>query len=152
MNNKKLSNHYYSTAGYWKGYDAVDKLSNASGVDKQITRKWLEKQALWQIYLPKPQYIPRWHWNVEKVNQVHQSDLLFLTHDKVGKKTYKYAILVVDVASRYADAEPLTAKESSGLAKAFEKIYSRKLKWPSTLIVDPGTEFMGEVTKLMNKK
>jgi hypothetical protein len=151
MNNKKLSNNYYSTAGYWKGYDAVDKLSNASGVDKQIARKWLEKQALWQIYLPKPQYIPRWHWNVEKVNQVHQSDLLFLTHDTVGKKTYKYAILVVDVASRYADAEPLTAKESSGLAKAFEKIYSRKLKWPNTLIVDPGTEFMGEVTKLMNK-
>ena len=42
------------------------------------------------------------------------------------------------------------------LLKAFEKIYSRKidreakLKYPKTLIVGPGREFMGEVTKLMN--
>ena len=26
--------------------------------------------------------------------------------------------------------EPLTSKESSEVAKSFEKIYSRKLKWP----------------------
>ncbi|EDO36626.1 predicted protein [Nematostella vectensis] len=28
---------------------------------------------------------------------------------------------------------------------------NRKLKWPNTVIVDPGTEFMGDVTKLMKK-
>jgi len=146
MDNKKLSNNYYSTKGYWKGYDAIVPLHKATGVDKEVVKKWLEKQALWQIYLPQPKYIPRWHWDVEKVNEVHQSDLLFLTHDKV-----KYALLVVDVASRYADAEPLTSKDSSGLATAFEKVYKRKLKYPTTLLVDPGTEFMGAVTKLMEK-
>lgn len=52
---------------------------------------------------------------------------------------------------RYKDAEPLTSKDSSGIAKGFEKTYSRKLRWPHTLIVDPGTEFMGDVTKLMKK-
>lgn len=151
MDNKKLTNNYYSPSGYWKGYAAIDKLVDATNLDKQIVKKWLERQALWQMYLPAPNYIPRYHWDVEKVNQIHQSDLLFLTHDRVGRKTYKYALLVVDIASRYVDAEPLTSKDSGGLAKAFEKIYSRKLKWPSTLIVDPGTEFMGEVTKIMNK-
>jgi len=152
MENKKLSNNYYSTKGYWKGYEAVAPLASATGVDKKTVKKWLEKQALWQIYLPRPNYIPRWHWSVEKVNKVHQSDLLFLTHDTQGKKTYKYALLVVDVASRYADAEPLTTKDSNGIANAFEKIYSKgKLKWPSTLIVDPGTEFMGAVNTLMKK-
>ena len=151
MENKKLSNHYYSTNGYWKGYEAIAPLAEATGVDKEKVKKWLEKQALWQIYLPRPNYIPRWHWNVEKVNEVHQSDLLFLTHDTVGNKTYKYVLLVVDVASRYADAEALTSKDSSGVANAFEKIYKRKLKYPETLIVDPGTEFMGAVTKLMEK-
>ena len=151
MEIKKLQNHYYSSKGYYKGHDAIEPLAKATGVDKEIVKKWLEKQALWQIYLPRPKYIPRWHWNVEKVNEVHQSDLLFLTHDTQGKKTYKYALLVVDVASRYADAEPLTSKDSSGIATAFEKIYKRKLKWPQTLVVDPGTEFMGAVTKLMEK-
>ena len=57
---------------------------------------------------------------------------------------------MVDVASRYKDAEALTTKESHEISKAFEKIYSRKLKYPKTLMVDSGKEFMGEVTKLMN--
>ena len=73
-----------------------------------------------------------------------------MPNDKVGRKTYLYALVVViDIASRYKDAEALTAKESSGIAKGFEKIYSRKLKWPHTLIVDP--EFMGDVTTIMKK-
>lgn len=76
---------------------------------------------------------------------------MFLTHDTVGKKTYKYALLVVDVASRYADAEPLTSKDSPGVATAFERIYKRTLTCPFTLVVDQGTEFMGAVSKLMNK-
>ena len=150
MDNKKLANHYYSTGGYWKGYDAVDKLSDVA--DKEVAKKWLEKQALWQIYLPRPQYIPRWHWNVEKVNQVHQADLLFLPHDTLGKKTYKYALVVVDVASRCIDAEPLTSKYATEVAEAFKKIYSRKLKQPETVIVDPGTEFMGDVKKMNIQK
>ena len=73
---------------------------------------------------------------------------MFLTHDTVGQKTYKYALLVVDVASRYAEAEALTSKDSNRVAKAFERIYSRRLKFPRTLIVDPGTEFIGDVTNL----
>ena len=58
----------------------------------------------------------------------------------------------MDIASRYVDAEPLSSKNSSPVVKAFERIYSRKkLKFPHTLIVDPGKEFMGGVTTLMNK-
>ena len=82
---------------------------------------------------------------------IHQADLLFLPHDTVGRKTYKYALVVVDVATRYKDAEPLTSKESSLVAKAFEKIYSRKLNWPSVVIVDPGKEFFVSVNTLMKK-
>ena len=67
------------------------------------------------------------------------------------RKTFKYALVVIDVASRYKDAEPLTSKESSEVAKSFEKIYSRKLKWPERIIIDPGKEFMGRVTSLMKR-
>jgi len=148
----RLSKIYYSTDGYWKGYEAINKLTDAAKVSQSTSKKWLEKQALWQIYLPAPKYVPRPHWVVVKTNYIHQADLLFLTHDTVKRKTYKYALLVVDVALRYVDAEALTSKDSSGIAKGFEKIYSRKLKWPNTMIVDPGTEFMGDVTKLMKKK
>jgi len=111
----------------------------------------LEKQALWQIYLPPPKYIPRPHWSIDIPNKVHQADLLFLPHDKVGRKTYKYALVLIDVASRYKDAEPLTSKNSSEVASAFGTIYSRKLQWPQKIIIDPGREFMGDVTSLFEK-
>ena len=58
---------------------------------------------------------------------------------------------MVDVASRYVDGEALTSKNSNEVARAFEKICWRKLNFPQTLLVDPGKEFMGEVTDLMKK-
>ena len=68
------------------------------------------------------------------------------------KKIYKYALTVVDIASRYKEAEPLTSKNSDEVAKAFQSIYKRSpLTWPNMLQVDPGREFMGAVTKEMEK-
>jgi len=56
------------------------------------------------------------------------------------------------VASCYKEAEPLTSKNSDEVAQAFQKIYKRApLKWPQMLQVDPGREFMGAVTKEMEK-
>ena len=142
---------YYSAKGYWKGHAAIQKLSQEAQVSENDAKKWLEKQALWQIYLEPPEYIPRPRWTVSKPNQVHQADLLFLPHDTLRKKTYRYALVVIDVASRYKDAEALTSKDSSEIAKCFGKIYSRRLSWPGVLVVDPGREFMGSVTKLMEQ-
>ena len=126
-------------------------MASAAKVSEEEARKWLEKQALWQIYLPAPKYIPRPHWEVSKPNMIYQADFLFLPHDTVRRKTYEYALVVVDIATRNKDAEPLTSKKSSLVAKAFEKIYLRKLKWPSVLMVDPGKEFFGSVNILMKK-
>ena len=79
----------------------------------------------------------------------------FLPHDtvKVGRvnKTYRYALTLVDVGTRYKEAEPLILKDSKEVAKAFEKIYSRHLKYARLLQVDPGREFMGAVSQLMEK-
>ena len=76
----------------------------------------------------------------------------FLPHDKLprGRKVYKYALTVVDVASRYKAAEPLASKESEEVSRGFARIYRRgPLKWPQLLQVDPGGEFMEAVTKTM---
>ena len=142
----KLSKIYYSPQGYWKGLAAVKKtIYSCQGFRRCSKKKWLVKQALWQIYLPAPRYIPRPKFDVSLPNAVHQADLLFLPHDKLphGRKVYKYALKVVDVASRYKAAEPLTSKESDEVSKAFQRIYKRgPLKWSQLLQVDPGREFM----------
>ena len=148
----KLSKIYYSPQGYWKGLAAVKKLSTVAKVEEDVAKRWLAKQALWQIYLPAPRYIPRPKFDVSLPNAVHQADLPFLPHDKLPheKKVYKYALTVVDVASRYKAAEPLTSKESDEVSKVFQRIYKLgPLKWPQLLQVDPGREFMGTVTKVM---
>ena len=153
MENKKLSKIYYSPKGFWKGLPAVKKLSQEAGVSEDKAKLWLMKQAIWQIYLPAPRTIPRPTFDVDLPNAVHQADLLFLPHDKLprGKKIFKYALTVVDVASRFKAAEPLTSKDSSEVSKAFRKIYKGPLKWPKIRQVDPGREFMGAVTEEMKK-
>ena len=148
----KLAKIYYSPQGYWKGVSAIKKLTDASKVPENVVKQWLYKQAIWQIYLPAPRYVPRPKFDVATPNSVHQADLLFLPHDKIRRKTYKYALTVVDIASRYKEAEPLTSKDSNEVARAFQSIYRRSpLTWPQMLQVDPGREFMGGVTKEMDK-
>ena len=152
----KLKNVYYSSRGYWKGEGAVTKLAEATKVPKKTARAWLSKQAMWQIYKAPPKIIPR-PSSVNSFNAIpndmHQADLLFLPHDKIGKKTYKYALTVVDVASRYKEAEALTDKTATQVASALERIYKRSpLTYPKTIKVDPGKEFMGGVNTLMGEK
>ena len=149
---KRLEKVYYSPKGYWRGFSAIKRLSAAAKVSEEEAKSWLKKQAIWQIYLPAPSYIPRPKIDIRIPNEVHQADLLFLPHDRPlrSRKTYKYALTVVDVASRYKEAEPLSTKESAEVAKAFSTIYKcSRLKWPKLLQVDPGREFMGEANKVM---
>jgi len=132
----------------------LKKFAEATNVPDDAAKKWPIKQALWQIYFPAPRHVPRPKFDVSTPNSVHQADLLFLPHGKLprGRKIYKYALTVVDIASRYKEAEPLTSKDSAEVAKAFQSIYRRSpLTWPQMLQVDPGRDFMGAVTQEMEK-
>ena len=151
MADSKLSALYYSPRGYWKGLAAIEKLASASKVTEQQAKDWLKRQVIWQIYLPAPRRVPWPKFDVAVPNEVHQADLLFLPHDRVGRKTYRYALTVV-VASRYKEAEPLTSKTAAEVADALSRIYRRgPLKWPKLLQVDPGREFMCAVSQLLAK-
>ena len=119
---------------------------------EQQAKDWLKRQAIWQIYLSAPRRVPRPQFDIAIPNEAHQADLLFLPHDRVGRKTFRYALTVVDVASRYKEAEPLTSKTAAEVADALSRIYRRgPLKWPKLLQVDPGREFMGAVSQLLTK-
>ena len=148
---KKFEQIYYSDNGYWRGKSAIQKLSKASNSTKEEAEKWLLKQPLYQIYLPVPRLDASMSLFAEP-NDIHQSDLLSLPHDKFKKKTYKYALNIVDVASRYKGSYQLTTKNSKEVAQAFQWIYENTpLTYPKTLIVDDGKEFYGDTTKLMEK-
>ena len=152
---KKFNQIYYSDDGYWRGKSAIQKLAKASGSTKEEAEKWLLKQPLYQIYLPAPKYIPRPNGSMSlfaRPNDIHQSDLLSLPHDKFKKKTYKYTLNIVDVVSLYKGSYQLTTKNSKEVAQAFQWIYENTpLTYPKTLIVDDGKEFYRDTTKLIEK-
>ena len=152
---KKFKQIYYSDDGYWRGKSAIQRLAKASGSTKEEAEKWLLKQPLYQIYLPAPKYVPRPNASMllfAKPNDIPQSDLLSLPHDKFKKKTYKHVLNIVDVASRYKGFYQLATKNSKKVAQAFKWVYENTpLTYPKTLIVDNGKEFYGNVTKLMEK-
>ena len=115
-------------------------------------KAWLAKQALWQVYLPRPKRIDYAHFYVSKVNEIHQADLLYLPHDKVYQSTYKYVLNVIDIASGYKASRPLRTKKASEVAEMFADIYKKgPLKCPEELHVDGGTEFKSQVDKLMGE-
>ena len=103
---RKLSRVCYSSKGFWKGLLAVKKLAQEAGVTEDDAKLWLMRQTIWHIYLLAPKHIPRPTLDVESPNAVYQAGLLFLSHDRLsrGKKVFKYASTVVDVASRFKAA------------------------------------------------
>lgn len=141
---------YYSDSGYWKGSTAITKLKEKTGLPEREIVKWLSRQAVWQIYLPAPKKVIRPKFENNKPNDTHQMDLLFLPHDTIRRKKFKYALTVIDIASRYKDAEPLTTKNSTEVAGALNSIYSRgPLKFPRLVQCDSGSEFKGAVSQLL---
>ena len=152
---KKFNQIYYSDDGYWRGKSAIQKLAKASGSTKEEAEKWLLKQPLYQIYLPPPKYIPRPNASLSlfaKPNDIHQADILYQPHDKFERRTYKYALNVVDVASRFKGSYQLTTKNSKEVAQAFQWIYENTpLTYPKTLIIDDGKEFYRDTTNLIEK-
>lgn len=144
--------YYHSKTGYWKGSLAIQKLKEKTGLPEKQIKDWLKKQSLWQIYLPAPQNIVRPKFENLKPNDTHQCDLLFLPHDTIRRKKFKYALTVIDLASRYKDAEPLTTKSAEEVAQALKTIYGRgPLKFPRLLQCDSGSEFKGAFNQLLLK-
>ena len=65
---------------------------------------------------------------------------------------HKYALTIVVVTCRYKEAEPLVSKDTNEIANALSRVYRRSvLRWPKTLQVDPGREFIGGVNKRLFK-
>ena len=86
---KKFERIYYSDDGYWRSKSAIQKLAKASDSTKEEAERWLMKQPLYQICLLAPKYIPRPNASMSlfaKPNDIHQSDILYLPHDKFKRK------------------------------------------------------------------
>ena len=131
----------------------TEKYYKSFGLDRSLPRSFLKKQELNQLFaIPKKEPAPiAPHFYNFQEDHTHQADVLFLPHDKIGKKIYAYALVIVDVATGQTDGEPLLFQEgwngptSEDVSNAIVKIYKRKiLSKPKLLVSDSGQEFQGE--------
>lgn len=108
----------------------------------------MEKEIVQQLHKrPHPKYKLYNHFNIDKVNQEHQCDLLFITTDK----GYKYVLTVVDVASRFKAARPLKNKKSETVRDALIDIYKKDMKPPNRIRTDEGSEFKSAFRKYLKE-
>jgi hypothetical protein len=84
------------------------------------------------------------HTTASKIYSTEQIDSLYMPKDN----GYKYILVIVDIATRLMDAEPMKDREAKTTVKALEKIFKRKIvQRPLRLEVDAGREFEGDFEK-----
>ena len=116
---------YYQPNHLWKGQKAIKKLKELSKEKFKVVKKWLSKQAFWQVHLPPPKHVDRPHYEVTIPDEMHQFDLLYIClqiRSLYGNK-YKYILAGIDVASRYKVARPLRTKKAEDVADMIANIY-----------------------------
>ena len=108
--------------------------------------------SIWQVHLPAPKSINRPHYEVTTPNEMHQFDLLYMPSDTLYGNRYKYILAGIDTASRFKVARPLRTKQARDVAKMIAYIYKvGPLKYPKIFQCDNGSEFKGEVAKMLEK-
>ena len=143
---------YYQPNHLWKGKKAVIKLKEYSKEKPKVIKQWLYRQAFWQVHLPAPKRVDRPHYQVTTPNEMHKFDLLYMPSDTLYGSKYKYILAGIDAAFRFKVARPLRTKQACDVAEMIADIYKvGPLTYPSTFQCDNGSEFKGEVTKMLEK-
>ena len=83
---------------------------------------------------------------------MHQFDLLYMPSDTLYGNKYKYILAGIDATSRFKVARPLRTKQARDVAEMIADIYKvGPLKYPKIFQCDNGSEFKGDVTKMLEK-
>ena len=83
---------------------------------------------------------------------MHQFYLLYMPSDSLYGNKYKYILAGIDAASRFKVARPLRTKQARDVAEMIADIYKvEPLTYPKIFQCDNGSEFKGDVTKMLEK-
>ena len=83
---------------------------------------------------------------------MHQFDLLYIPSDTLYGSKYKYILVEIDAASRYKVTRPLRTKQAKDVAEMIADISKvGLLTYPKIFQCDNGSEFKGDVTKMLEK-
>ena len=145
---KFLRKIYYdpSRAGSFQGpeklYDVVKKeYKGKSPLGLKRIAKWLEKQEVYSLNRPVKRTFQRARVIVSGRFDQFDADLADFQLLKRKNDNFTFILVVIDVFSRYAWAEPILSKSPSSVKRGFEAIFARAGQKPRRLRTDSGKEF-----------
>lgn len=139
-----------------KTYPTYERLVELSGldsstkVDPNVVRTWYEEQPINQIHKKPPIKSKLFnHYQISTPYERFETDILFLPEDRGNK----YALTMIDCASRFKWAQPLKNKTAAGVVQAYKKMeQSPQYKDPQYIVTDDGSEFKGDFKKYITDK
>lgn len=131
-----------------------------SGSEYKIAKKyseedleWLKKQDAFTLHRQVRKKFPRRSYHVSNFNDLWEVDLMDLRSLASENNGYTFVLVVIDVLSKYAFAEPLEKKNATCVCEGFKKILERaEGRLPITLQSDRGKEFTNKSFQTLLKK
>ena len=142
---KKLGN-----PGQEKLYIAARKRGNPA--TRNQIKQLLETKGARQLFRPLPQ--SKGQTGAEGSDTRFQMDLIeFRTApSKVGRDTFKYILVLIDVFSRQVWADPTKDKTPAVVEPVLRRMLLALPKQPAVISTDKGNEWVGPVQELLDEK
>jgi len=139
MGDLKVTYYDPKDPGSFGGVQSLSKLADQPG------KEWLSGQETYTLHRPVRRNFQRRRIIVSGIDDQWQADLIDLTKLKKFNNGHTFVLIVIDVFSKFAWAEPLKNKTSKSVLKAFAKIVNRSGRKPLFLYTDRGLEFTNKL-------
>ena len=142
---KKLATDLNEPSSFTSPKKIKNSLRNHN-VSVQFIKEYLKELPSYTLHHPIRRKFRRRLTKVYGVDIQHQADLIeFLKFAKFNNN-YKYALVVIDVLSRYLMGIPLKNKKPESVIKGFREIYKNG-RLPCIMQTDDGSEFISRSTQ-----
>ncbi len=130
-----------SFGGVERLYRAASTESNKP-ISRQQVKNYLKAVDAYTLHKDRHINFPRQPMLASGIDSLWQADLVILQTLARYNDGYQNILMVIDVFSRYAFAEPLRTKQGPEVRDAFDRIIQRTGRIPRMLNTDRGTEFL----------
>jgi hypothetical protein len=100
-----------------------------------------EQRSAYRLHTQKRNNYRRLKIYIDKRNQQWSIDLADLNELSGFNNQYRYLLVCVDIATRYAFVKPCKVKTANNVSKKFEEIIREAGEAPRKVQADEGTEF-----------
>lgn len=149
-----LKNIYYDVkhpSAFSSPYELLKSARKKNpGLKLKDVKNWLSSQDAYTLHKQLRRNFPRRKTLAKGIDYQWQADLAVMENLKKYNDGYKYLLTVIDIFSRYAFVVPLKTKTSTEVLGAFKTLF--KVRKPTYLQTDHGTEFHNEILKSFLKK